>query len=161
MNIRQKIYDSNNSGNVLIKIKNSSSLSKNLEIIRNRKPLYLKISSFERKKCKSNLIDYYRKQENLVVYKILEEIRTKEIKPIFTEQSELIKNCKKSRENLYRMYNKEIRQENENFKKRLLNLKPFISARGLDKEYNNSILRRSAKKKASMSLILPPINNRK
>ena len=161
MNIRQKIYDSNNSGNVLIKIKNSSSLSKNLEKIRNRKPLYLKIPLFERKKSKSNLIDYYRKQENLVVYKILEEIRTKEIKPIFTEQNELIKNSKKSKENLYRMHNKEIKQENENFRKRLLNLKPFISARGLDKEYNNSILRRSAKKKASMSLILPPINNRK
>ncbi len=161
MNLRQRIYDSNDSGNIYIKLNNSSALSKNLEKIRNRKPLFLKISSFERKKSKSNLVDYYRKKENLIMNKIIDQIRSKEIRPIFTEQNELIKNSKKTKENIYRLYNKAIQQENENFKKRLSNLKPFISARDLDNEYKKNILRKSAKKRVNKSLILPPINYHK
>ena len=48
MNLRQKLYDSQDSANVLMKINNSSSLFKNLEKIQNRKPLYAKASSLKK-----------------------------------------------------------------------------------------------------------------
>ena len=40
MNHRQKLYDAQDSANLLIKINNSSALFKNIEKINSRKPIY-------------------------------------------------------------------------------------------------------------------------
>ena len=161
MNIRQKIYDSKDSDSTRIKITNSSALSKNLEEIRNRKNIYINNSISQRKKTKKiSLLDYYIKRENSIIQKLIHDIRIKEVKPIInTEQNILINNSINSRKKHYKLNNLAIEKENESFKKRLYNQKPFISAKSLDKEYNNMLRKSNDKKKANKSLILPPINS--
>ena len=162
MNIKQKIYDSKDSSNALIKINNSSVLSKNLAKIRHRKPIFKSEAKFNRKKSNLELVDYYRKKENKIFKKIIGEIRYREIKPLlYTEQNELINNSMNSRKKYYELNNLAIEKENENFKKRLLNQKPFLSAQILDKEYKDMMNKNNTKKKANKSLILPPINSYK
>ena len=162
MNLRQRLYDSNESENKLIKINNNSALSKNLLNIRNRKPIYIKKSVSNKKKIKLHLPDYYLKNENKIFNKIIEEIRTKEIKPIlYTEQNQLINDSMKSRKKHNKLSILALEKENKKFKQRLFNSKPFLVARSLDKEYKNMKLKNMAKKQASQSLILPPINGYK
>ena len=158
MNIKQKIYDSKDSGNTLIKIKNSSVLSKNLEKIRHRKPLFTEIPKFQKKKSNMNLADYYRKKENSIINKIIGEIKHKEIRPIlYTEQNELINSSMESRKRHNKLNNLALKKENANFALRLLNQKPFISAKSLDKEYKDRLYKNTTKKNANKSLVLPPI----
>ena len=162
MNLRQRLYDSKDSANIKIKITNSSVLLKNLEEIRNRKPIFTSNSYIKRQKSKLNLNDYYRRQENMIINKIIDEIRYKERKPIVnTEQNQLIDNSMKSRKKHYKLNNLALKKENENFKRRLFNQKPFLSAKSLDEEYKDMLRKNSAKKKASQSLILPPIKTYK
>ncbi len=162
MNLRQRLYDSKDSANIKIKITNSSVLLKNLEEIRNRKPIFTSNSYIKRQKSKLNLNDYYRRQENMIINKIIDEIRYKERKPIVnTEQNQLIDNSMRSRKKHYKLNNLAIKKENENFKRRLFNQKPFLSAKSLDEEYKDMLRKNSAKKKASQSLILPPIKTYK
>ena len=162
MNLRQRLYDSKDSANIKIKITNSSVLLKNLEEIRNRKPIFTSNSYIKRQKSKLNLNDYYRRQENMIINKIIDEIRYKERKPIVnTEQNQLIDNSMKSRKKHYKLNNLAIKKENENFKRRLFNQKPFLSAKSLDEEYKDMLRKNSAKKKAIQSLILPPIKTYK
>ena len=162
MNLRQRLYDSNDSSNQRIKITNSSVLSKNLEEIRNRKPIYTNNALIKRKKSKLELNDYYRKKENKIINKIIDEIRFKEIKPIInTEQNQLINNSMNSRKKYNKLNNLAIEKENENFKRRLNNQKAFLSAKILDEEYKKKIRKNSAKKNASQSLVLPPIKSYK
>ena len=59
------------------------------------------------------------------------------------------------------MNNLALKKENDSFKKRINNQKPFISAKGLDKEYKDLNDKFNSKKKANKSLRLPPINNHK
>ena len=162
MNLRQRLYDSNESENKLIKINNNSVLSKNLQEIRNRKPIYTKNTVTKRKKIKLQLNDYYIKNENKIFNKIIEEIRLKEVRPVlFTEQNQLINDSMKSRKKHYKLSSLALEKENAKFRQRLFNSKPFLAAKSLDKEYNNMRRKNSAKKQASQSLILPPINAHK
>ena len=166
MNLRQRLYDSNDSANTLIKIKNSSSLSKNLEDIRKRKPLYINNintnSLSQKKSTKIDFEDYYRKKENKIINKIIGEIKTKRIRPVYnTEQNILINNSMKSKKNYIKMNNIALKKENDSFKKRINNQKPFISAKVLDQEYKVLNDKFNSKKKANKSLILPPIYNHK
>ena len=157
MNFRQRLYDLNNSTNLQIKINNTSSLSKNLNEIRNRKPIFIHKNLPHNKKTQINLVDYYREKENILYKKILGEIRNKSTKPIFnTEESEIINNNKISRKNYYKINNYNLVKENESFKRRLNKQKPFFSARNLDKEYKERV--KISRKKEYNSLILPPIN---
>ena len=106
--------------------------------------------------------DYYRKKENKIINKIIDEIRFKEVKPVVnTEQNQLINNSMRSRKKHYKLNNLALEKENENFKRRLNNQKAFISAKILDEEYKNMMRKNSAKKKANLSLVLPPINSYK
>ena len=75
-----------------------------------------------------------------------------------TEQSKIINNTKESRL-LHKMLEKEtIEKDNEKFKRRLFNQKPFISAKSMDKEYKKlSNMEKKRKYNASRKLILPPI----
>ena len=162
MNLKQRLYDSNSSGNALIKIKNSSVLSHNLQEIRNRKPIYVNSLFSQRKKSNLNLLDYYRQKENSIISKILGEIRTKEVKPILnTEQNEIVNNSMNSKKKHYKLINLALKKENQSFKKRIFNQKPFISVKDLDKEYNDMVNKNKAKRKANKSLVLPPIISHK
>ena len=106
--------------------------------------------------------NYYRKIENKIINKIIDEIRFKEVKPVVnTEQNQLINNSMRSRKKHYKLNNLALEKENENFKRRLNNQKAFISAKILDEEYKNMMRKNSAKKKANLSLVLPPINSYK
>ena len=162
MNLRQRLYDSKESESILIKINNNSVLSKNLQEIRNRKPIYTKNSLSSRKKIKLKLSDYYLKNENKIFNKLLEDIRSREIKPkLYTEPNQLINDSMKSRKKHYKLSILALEKENAKFKERLFNSKPFLSAKSLDKEFKNMKRKKSAKKQASQSLILPPINSHK
>ncbi len=163
MNIKQKIYDSNDSGNTRIKIKNSSALYKNLEEIRNRKNIYIYSSPSPRKKTnKISLLDYETKRENSLIQKLIRDIRTREVKPILnTEQNEIVNNSMNSKKKHYKLINLALKKENQSFKKRIFNQKPFISVKDLDKEYNDMVNKNKAKRKANKSLVLPPIISHK
>ena len=162
MNIRQKLYDSNDSSNLYIKSTNTSVLSKNLNEIINRKPIFSNKVFSKKKKATINLDEYFRIRENIIYNKMITEIRKKKLKPnISAEQNEIINNNKRFRNNYHKINDESIEKENKSFKKRLNNLKPFISAQKLDKEYNERVVIRrfnSNNKKENKSLILPNIN---
>ena len=140
MNIRQKLYDSNDSSNVYIKSTNTSVLSKNLNEIINRKPIFTNKSISKKKKVTINLDEYFRIRENVIYNKM------------------------RSKNNYHKINEESIEKENKSFKKRLYNLKPFISAHKLDKEFNERVVIRrfnSNNKKENKNLILPNINSHK
>ena len=165
MNIRQKLYDSNDSSNKYIKSTNTSVLSKNLNEINNRKPIFTNKALFKKKKVKINLDEYFRIKENLIYNKMITEIKKKKLKPnISAEQNEMIINKMRFKNNYHKINDESIEKENKSFKKRLYNLKPFISAHKLDKEFNERIVIRrfnSNNKKENKTLILPNINSHK
>ena len=159
MNLRQKLYDSQDSANVLMKINNSSSLFKNLEKIQNRKPLYAKASSLKKFNRYNKESDYYLNQENKIFEKILVSITDKEVKARYnTEQNELINNNRNSRRKHLKLRNMKIGNENNFYWNRVFNQKSVISPKQYDKEFNNLVNKLNAKKKANKKLILPPIH---
>ena len=159
MNLRQKLYDSQDSANVLMKINNSSSLFKNLEKIQNRKPLYAKASSLKKFNRNNKESDYYLNQENKIFEKILVSITDKEVKARYnTEQNELINNNRNSRRKHLKLRNMKIGNENNFYWNRVFNQKSVISPKQYDKEFNNLVNKLNAKKKANKKLILPPIH---
>ena len=140
MNLRQKIYDYNDSNNKLDKINNNSLLSRNLNEIRNRKPIYITKSVTSIKKRNNNQPSYDRIKDNLLYNKILLEIRNKAVKPYMnTEPNEIINNNINSRKNYHKLNILSLKKENESFRRRLNDLKPFISAKDLEKEYNGRV----------------------
>ena len=159
MNLRQKLYDSQDSANVLMKINNSSSLFKNLEKIQNRKPLYAKASSLKKLNRNNKESDYYLNKENKIFSKILVSITDKEVKARYnTEQNELINNNRISRRKHLKLRNMKIGNENNFYWNRVFNQKSVISPKQYDKEFNNLVNKLNAKKKANKKLILPPIH---
>ena len=159
MNFRQKLYDSQDSGNVLIKINNSSALFKNLEKIQSRKPIYTKASLSQKKNKNNKQVDYYRNQENKIFGKILIGITDREVKSRFnTEQNELINNNRNSRRKYQKIRNMMILNENQSFMNRVFNQRSVISPKKYDKDFNEMVNRFNAKKKANRKLILPPIH---
>ena len=158
MNLRQKLYDSQDSANVLMKINNSSSLFKNLEKIQNRKPLYAKASSFKKMSRNNKESDYYLNQENKIFEKILVSITDKEVKARYnTEQNELINNNRNSRRKHLKLRNMKIGNENNFYWNRVFNQKSVISPQKYDKDFNEMVKKFNNKKKANKKLILPPI----
>ena len=159
MNFRQKLYDSQDSANILMKINNSSSLFKNLEKIQNRKPLYAKASSFKKMSRNNKESDYYLNKENKIFEKILVSITDKEVKARFnTEQNELINNNRNSRRKHLKLRNMKIGNENNFYWNRVFNQKSVISPKQYDKEFNKLVNKLNVKKKANKKLILPPIH---
>ena len=161
MNFKQRIYDSNDSTSKLDKINNNSLLSRNLNEIRNRKPIYINKSVTSIKKRNNNQPNYDRIKDNLLYNKILVEIRNKIVKPYSnTEQNEIINNNINSRKNYHKLNVLSLKKENDSFRKRLNELKPFISVKNLDKEYNERIkIYRYSVKRINDSLVLPPIKS--
>ena len=161
MNFKQRIYDSNDSTSKLDKINNNSLLSRNLNEIRNRKPIYINNSVTSIKKRNNNRPNYDRIKDNLLYNKILVEIRNKIVKPYMnTEQNEIINNNINSRKNYHKLNVLSLKKENDSFRKRLNELKPFISVKNLDKEYNERIkIYRYSVKRINDSLVLPPIKS--
>jgi hypothetical protein len=161
MNFKQKLYDSNDSTSKLDKLNNNSLLSRNLNEIRNRKPIYINKSVTSIKKKNNNQPNYERIKDNLLYNKILLEIRNKVVKPYMnTEQNEIINNNINSRKNYHKLNVLSLKKENESFRRRLNGLKPFISAKDLEKEYNERIkVYRYSVKRINDSLVLPPIKS--
>ena len=165
MKIRQKIYDSSEQTNKLIKITNSYHLFKNLEKIRKRKPIYTNNNSYpfkkeSRQRSQGDLKEYYKKREDEIYTKVLGTIKTKKVLPIKnTEQTKIINNTKDMRLH-HKMIEKEtMEKENEKYKRRINSQKPFISAKNMDKEFKKrSNMEKKRKYNASKKLILPPIN---
>ena len=165
MKLRQKIYDSSEQTNKLIKITNSYHLYKNLEKIKNRKPIYANDYNYQQKKTEkgkshNDLNDYYKNKENLIFGKIIDRINKKKIKsPINREQKKLLDNSKESRVVHNNLKKQELARENENYKKRINSQKAFVSSKCLDREYQNRVIfGKSRKNNDSKLLILPPIN---
>ena len=158
MNHRQKLYDAQDSANLLIKINNSSALFKNIEKINSRKPIYGNSPLTKRRRNNNRESNYYLKEENKIFGKILLGIRDREVKSRFnTEQNEIINNNKNSRRKYLEMKNKMIGQENKSFLNRVFNQKSVISPKKMDKEFNNMVAKFNVKKNANKKLILPPI----
>ena len=158
MNLRQKLYDSQDSGNVLMKINNSSALYKNLEKIQSRKPIYIKTPINNKIRSNNNQSDYYRREENKIFGKILLGIRDRKVNPNFyTEQNDLININRNSRNKYHQMKSLKIEQENNSFRERVFNQRSIISPRKFDKDYNDLMRKFNNKKKAKNKLILPPI----
>ena len=157
MNLRQKLYDAQDSANVLLKINNSSALYRNLEKIQSRKPVYGN-SSLTKRRNNNKESDYYLKEENKIFGKILLGIRDREIKTRFnTEQNEIINKNRNSRKKYLEMRNKKIVEENKSFLNRVFNQRSVISPKKMDKEFNEMLAKFNVKKKANKKLILPPI----
>ena len=157
MNLRQKLYDAQDSANVLLKINNSSALYRNLEKIQSRKPVYGN-SSLTKRRNNNKESDYYLKEENKIFGKILLGIRDREVKSRFnTEQNEIINKNRKSRKKYLEMRNKKIGEENKSFLNRVFNQRSVISPKKMDKEFNEMLAKFNVKKKANKKLILPPI----
>ena len=158
MNHRQKLYDAQDSANLLIKINNSSALFKNIEKINSRKPIYGNYPLTKRRRNNNRESNYYLKEENKIFGKILLGIRDREVKSRFnTEQNEIINNNKNSRRKYLEMKNKMIGQENKSFLNRVFNQKSVISPKKMDKDFNNMLAKFNVKKNANKKLILPPI----
>ena len=157
MNLRQKLYDAQDSANVLLKINNSSALYRNLEKIQSRKPVYGN-SSLTKRRNNNKESDYYLKEENKIFGKILLGIRDREVKSRFnTEQNEIINKNRNSRKKYLEMRNKKIGEENKSFLNRVFNQRSVISPKKMDKEFNEMLAKFNIKKKANKKLILPPI----
>ena len=157
MNLRQKLYDAQDSANVLLKINNSSALYRNLEKIQSRKPVYGN-SSLTKRRNNNKESDYYLKEENKIFGKILLGIRDREVKSRFnTEQNEIINKNRNSRKKYLEMRNKKIGEENKSFLNRVFNQRSAISPKKMDKEFNEMLAKFNVKKKANKKLILPPI----
>ena len=157
MNLRQKLYDAQDSANVLLKINNSSALYRNLEKIQSRKPVYGN-SSLTKRRNNNKESDYYLKEENKIFGKILLGIRDREVKSRFnTEQNEIINKNRNSRKKYLEMRNKKIVEENKSFLNRVFNQRSVISPKKMDKEFNEMLAKFNVKKKANKKLILPPI----
>ena len=158
MNHRQKLYDAQDSANLLIKINNSSALFKNIEKINSRKPIYGNYPLTKRRRNNNRESNYYLKEENKIFGKILLGIRDREVRSRFnTEQNEIINNNKNSRRKYLEMKNKMIGQENKSFLNRVFNQKSVISPKKMDKDFNNMLAKFNVKKNANKKLILPPI----
>ena len=158
MNHRQKLYDAQDSANLLIKINNSSALFKNIEKINSRKPIYGNSPLTKRRRNNNRESNYYLKEENKIFGKILLGIRDREVRSRFnTEQNEIINNNKNSRRKYLEMKNKMIGKENKSFLNRVFNQKSVISPKKMDKDFNNMLAKFNVKKNANKKLILPPI----
>ena len=158
MKLRQKIYDSSEQTNKLIKITNSYHHYKNLEKIKNRKPIYVNRNypPKESTKQKTNikLNDYYILRDNMKPKKNLVEIKYKKSDPEFNEQQNKFgNNLKESK-----FGNKNLDKENKNYKKRINNQRTFIDAKNINKEYNKALMNKR-KKSGNKNIQLPSINN--
>ena len=159
MNLRQKLYDAQDSGNILMKINNSSALYKNLEKIQSRKPIYVRSSLNKRKNSNNKEYDYYLQQENKIFGKILLDINDREIKSrVNTEQNEILNKDRNSRRKYFEMQKRLIGKENRSFLNRVFNQKSIISPRKMDKDFNIMVNKFNTKKNANKKLILPPIH---
>ena len=165
MNPKQKIYESTDSSNYLTKITNSIILSRNLDNIRNRKPIFMGNNySSLRKRKNINPIDYYVNHEQLIYSKVLGEIQKKEIKPFKDEsQFNIIKHCMNIRKKYHKLQDSKISQENKEHRRRIFSQKSFLNAKSLEKEYKSRLLhgRKRDQVKIISTLLLPSINNTK
>ena len=160
MNIKQRLYESPEANNKLIKINNSFNLFKSLENIKNRKPIYISKDILHKKLTKSSsFINYERLKNNFFFSRLLQQIKDKKYHTpiVITEQNRIMNNTKEFREKQKIIKIENLKKANEMFKRRLKKQKPVISIKMLDQQYAEHFSLISSRKKGRRKLVLPPI----
>lgn len=155
MNVKQKIYDSREKTNSLMKIENNYFHYLNLEKIRKRKPVFCSPGKISHN-SKISTNDYYIEQENRIVNNILRKIREKPVKPKINSNMAAKEMHDDIRKKYQEMKKQKIDQENAIYKKRILSQKPFLCVKSMDLDYERSKILKN-KKLESEDVVLPPI----
>ena len=173
MNPRQKSYDSYDKTNKLLKLTNSYYHYRNLETIKNRRPLYsnvplyfhkLKSQKASSKKRQGTLFDtYYVKQQNENIKKKINKILLRPIKPkinneFFAKETKM----QKVRELHKNIFDQKRNEDNQYYKKRINNQKAFINPKMMDKNYNEEhikVLMKLKKIGENENVVLPQIKS--
>ena len=142
MNLRQKSYESINATNRLLKLTNSYYHSKNLELIKNRKPKFVskgKEIFGHKSKYLQPCKDYFVIRSNATLISKINDMRWRPANPkintFFLEKEKKIQDFRQR----YQIIDKKaIKNENINYKKRIKNQKPFLSTKNIDKDFKEN-----------------------
>ena len=165
MNYRQKFYDSYDTNNLDLKIKNSYYHFQNIQKIIYRKPEYKSIKKIRPPKININTQPYqnfFVMRDNELYKKIINDIRSTKVRPklndMYKLKEEKLRDYKRQNRTLE---NRQLSKDNLNFKKRLRNQKSMLRIREMDKNYRANhfkMVDRSKKIKQLRNFILPPIS---
>ena len=162
MNKIQKAYDSYDKTNSLLKGTNSYYHFRNLELIRNRKSQFSSPKKYEiKKKFQFPYQNYYIKKSNEEIKEKLRSIRERPLKTqentLFKEKEEKIKDFKRQCKYLQ---DKELKEQNIYYKKRIEMQKAFIDPVENDKKYakyHDLMMTKLRKVEKGDTIILPKI----
>ena len=173
MNQRQKSYDSYDKTNKLLKLTNSYYHYRNLETIKKRRPQYsdvpvyfqkFKSSRTTSKKKQTTLFDEYNiKKQNETIKKKINKILLRPIKPklnkeFFSKETKL----QKVRQLHKNIFDQKRNEDNQYYKKRIINQRAFINPKMMDKNYNEEhikVLMKLKKIGENENVVLPNIKN--
>lgn len=167
MNPRGKSYDAYDKTKQMLKLTNSYYHTKNLDLIKNRRPEYTsrkKEKLMHKSKYCDPINEFFIKKTNEAYTNKIKDLRWKKPKPVindyFLNKENRLHYFKQQYKNIYDNHCKE---ENEKFMRRIYNQKAFLSTKVLDKEFKESHIRALKKlKKFSTNddIILPMVKNR-
>ena len=173
MNPRQKSYDSYDKTNKLLKLTNSYYHYRNLETIKKRRPQYsnvpiyfqkFKSSRTTSKKRQTTLFyEYNIKKQNESIKKKINQILLRPIKPklnseFFSKETKL----QKVRQLHKNIFDQKRNEDNQNYKKRIINQRAFINPKIMDKNYkeeHTKVLMKLKKIGENENVVLPNIKN--
>ena len=169
MNPRQKSYDSYDKTNKLLKLTNSYYHYRNLEIIKNRKPLYNDAPKYfsnpkTAKKKKAIVFQtYYVKKQNESIKNKINKILLRPIKPkmnneFLTKEKKLYQ-MKKLYKNIF---DRKRDEDNEYYKNRIKNQKAFMNPKAMDKNFNTEHIKammKLRKIRENENVVLPQIKS--
>ncbi len=173
MNPRQKSYDSYDKTNKLLKLTNSYYHYRNLETIKKRRPQYsdvpiyfqkLKSSRTTSKKKQTTFFDEYNiKKQNENIKKKINKILLRPIKPkinndFFSKETKM----QKVRQLHKNIFDQKRNEDNQYYKKRIINQRAFINPKMMDKNYNEEhikVLMKLKKIGENENVVLPNIKN--
>lgn len=164
MNPRQKAYGSYDKTNRLLRLTNSYYHTKNLDLIKYRKPQYgntKPFNSLHKNKYLEPMKDFFVIRENQIFSNKLHDIKWQPVKPkintVFLQKEENFKQSMKRYKYLFDLHRTE---ENDRYKKSLLNQKPFISTKTLDDKfsgYHMKTVQKLRKVPDNDTIVLPSI----
>ena len=173
MNPRQKSYDSYDKTNKLLKLTNSYYHYRNLETIKKRRPQYsdvpiyfqkLKSSRTTSKNKHTTFFDEYNiKKQNENIKKKINKILLRPIKPkinndFFSKETKM----QKVRQLHKNIFDQKRNEDNQYYKKRIINQRAFINPKMMDKNYNEEhikVLMKLKKIGENENVVLPNIKN--
>lgn len=164
MNRYQRAYDSYDKTNKLLKLTNSYYHFRNLELIKNRKPVkYSPEKIMHKRQTVEPFNDFFVKKENMGLKKKINEIRKKPVKAkindIFLEKELKMKDFHRQYKYLDNIKRK---KENEYYKGRIENQKAMIDIKGMEKNFDTKQAKYGEKLRKigpGEDIVLPPIKN--